>query len=171
MAKKAKLRRRSPSARSKVKKNASWQERCQESLQGYLKKTKAAAGSLTVLGSYGDQLIDFGKKISVDPTTLGSLAASVAAAGESLGKFLKLSGQPIQFGAGGKKGAQFWFARLNPDYLLVGIRCPLQEAELNKLIASLKKDLANLTRKESHSTEALDGLTLGGVESQIGSKI
>lgn len=152
-----------------------WQEICQQSLDQYLKKTKAAAtGSLCVLGTYGDRIVEYGKKVGIDSTTLGSLAASVAAAGESLGKFLKLSGEPIQFGTGGKKVSKgFWFARLNGDYLLVGIRCPLNAQELQKVMKSLKKNLAPAKKASTPASahEAFDGLTTSGVEAEVENKM
>jgi hypothetical protein len=140
---------------SKKKAPLTWTEKSQLTLDTYLKKSRSKQGSLLVLGSYGDCLVQSGRKPSVDTTTLGSLAASVAAAGESLGSFLKLSGEPIQFGT---DKASFWFSRVNADYLLVGIRCPLHAGMLKTTQRDLKKILQKRPAQNQSASEALDGL-------------
>jgi len=147
-----------------IKKALSWQDSSKQLMTQYLKKTKSPAGSLYVLSAYGDLHLQGGKATKIDMTTLGSLAASVAAAGEGLGELMKVKGSPIQFG---EAKNIFWFDRLGPDWLLVGIRCPHQAAGLKSLITNLKKGLT----QSKKTSEALDGMDIGSIDSQLNAKM
>ena len=73
-----------PMASKKSAKAKTWQETSTALMETYLKKTRASSGCLIVLNVYGDLVLKTGKASAIDATTIGSLAASVTAAGEGL---------------------------------------------------------------------------------------
>lgn len=149
----------------KSKKPQGWQETATQLLESYLKKSKSTSGSLLVLSVYGDVILKTSKAASVDATTLGSLAASVAAAGEGLGELLKLSGSPVQFGEGKNI---FWFEKITDRWMLVGVRCGLLGKATKALAAHLKKVLV---ASQKSGAEALDGMSAGGLESSLNERM
>lgn len=147
-----------------MKKALTWKERSQTLMNDYLKKVKATQGSLLVLSVYGDPILKAGKSTSVDLTTLGSLAASVSAAAEGLGELLRVKGHPIQMGSG---KTQFWFERLGQQWLIVGLKCPLNEKALKTLMAPLAKGLG----QSAKGSEALDGMNVGSLDSKLNERM
>lgn len=156
--------RKSPASSSK--KTRSWQENCQGLVKVYLKKIKAPKGSLFVLSTYGDVLFKAGKEAKLDFTTLGSLAASTAAASEGLSELLRFKGSPIILGAAKDT---LWFERLGQEALLVGWKCGWNSAALKPLTKVLKKNFG--TPHARQSAEALDGMTAESLESQFNERM
>jgi len=132
----------------------------------YLKRTKSKSGGLFVLSQYGDLLVRAGKTTAADLTSLGSLAASVLAAAEGLGALLKVKGTPLQFG---NSKAGFWIESLGGPWLMVGIKCPINEVALKSLSTNLKKFLAQ--SNPSRAAEALDGMTASAIDNRLNDRM
>lgn len=132
----------------------------------YLKKTKCKSGSLFVLSHYGDVLVSAGKISKADTTVLGSLAASTLAAAEGLGELLRMKGNPIRFG---DEKSSFWLEKLGGEWLLVGVKCHLNEKILKILCTNLKKFLAQ--SNSSRAAEALDGMTETAIDSRLNDRM
>ncbi len=156
-----------PSRTQKKSDAKSWQDTCQSLVNIYLKKVKAPQGSLFVLSTYGDPLFRGGKQAKLDYTTLGSLAASIHAASEGLSELMRFKVSAVQLGDA--KGG-LWFEKITAETLLVGWKCPWNSVALKPLIQQLKKALAQLP-KGQNAGEALDGMTLGGLDSQMNERM
>ncbi len=150
----------------KKTKNLTWQQQATAQMETYLKKGKATSGCLLVLSAYGDLVLKTSKATGLDATTLGSLAASVSAAGEGLGELLKLRGSPVQFGEGKNL---FWFEKISDNWMLAGIRCGMHASAIKTLCTTLKKGLS--ASQKSLGAEALDGLSSGGLDSKLNERI
>lgn len=117
-----------------------------------------------VLSVYGDVVLKAGKDATTDLTTLGSLAASVLAASEGLGSLLRCKANPIQMGLG---KTCFWFERLNTHWILVGTKCPFNESAVKKMKSPLAKGL----NQSAKASEALDGLEIGSIDTQLSERM
>ncbi len=143
-----------------------WQTKAESLAKDYFKKVKAKGATLIVLSVYGDLVFRAGKEITVDATSLGSLSASLLAAGESLANLVKGSAHPIQFGTESKS---FWMDRLGEHWIIFGVRCAPHPKHLKGFTKQLQKVLSQSTRKRT--AEAFDGLSAEGIESHLAERM